>query len=251
MALAHNVMIRYLNSIYLQATGITDPKDVADFLFYCQSWHGIIHEHHAGEEKVFFPRLHALMGEDVMEDAVEEHKAFGAGVEEFHSYVSNTKPEEYDGTKLRSIIDSFAPALLKHLQAEIKKLIDVGEKFGGDKFQVLFDEFEAELMKESRKEWDPVSFDSIVSGLCTNYSAKHVVVPAGIGAVDRTYENGLHASWPPFPWFVPLMSKWIFSRKYSGSWRFSPCYNFKRKELQYVGDDYEQAVAMAVKLLQV
>lgn len=232
MALAHNMFIRYLNSIYLQATGISQPKDIADFLFYCQTWYKVIHEHHTGEEKVLFPRIDALTGEGSMEESAEEHKLFGDGIDEFYKYVSDTKPEEYDGAKLRSIIDSFAPALIKHLRAEVQKLIEVGEKVGGDKLQVLFDEFEAQIMKESRKEWDP-----------------HVIIPAGIGAMDREFEDGMHVSWPPFPWFVPLLSKWIFSRKHSGSWRFSPCHNFKRRELRFVGDDYEKAVVTAVNLL--
>ena len=156
MALAHNMFIRYLNSIYLQASGISQPKDIADFLFYCQTWYKVLHEHHTGEEKVLFPSIDAVTGEGSMEESAEEHKLFGDGTDEFYKYVSDTKPEEYDGTKLRSIIDGFAPALIKHLRAEVQKLIEVGEKLGGDKLQVLFDEFEAQIMKESRKEWDPV-----------------------------------------------------------------------------------------------
>ena len=158
MALSHNTFIRYLNSIYLQATGVTEAKDVADFLFYCQSWCSVIHEHHSSEEKMLFPRMEDYTGEKgIMDDAVEEHKAFNTGIDNFEKYVRETKPEEYDGKKLRALIDDFAPALTKHLRQEIGKLIVVGEQFGGDKLFETFDKFETELVKESRLQWDPVS----------------------------------------------------------------------------------------------
>jgi hemerythrin-like domain-containing protein len=158
MALAHNLLIRYLNSIYLQATGISKTKDVTDFLFYCQSWCSVIHEHHAGEEKPLFPRIEKLTGEtDIMEESVEEHKAFSAGIDEFERCVRDTSAEEFDGQKLRSLIDAFAPALLKHLRAEVSTLVTIGERYGGDKLHAIFDAFETEIMKESRATWDPVS----------------------------------------------------------------------------------------------
>lgn len=170
MALAHNLMIRYLNSIYLQATGVEKAKDISDFLFYCKTWCTTIHEHHEGEEKVFFPRIDEYSGEKgVMEDAVDEHKTFTPGLGEFEKYVSQTKPDDYDGKILRSLIDAFAPALVKHLGAEIWKLIDVGEKFGGDKLQTTFDAFEEELLNESRKLWDPVCFARPKYNTATNW----------------------------------------------------------------------------------
>jgi hemerythrin-like domain-containing protein len=164
MALAHNIMIRYLNSIYLQATGITQAKDIADFLFYCQSWCGVIHAHHSEEEKKLFPRMEAYTGEKgIMDDCVEEHKVFDTGIDNFEKYVRDAKPEEYDGKKLRTLIDDFAPALMKHLRQEIAKLIVVGEQFGGDKLYDTFDKFETELVKESRLQWDPVSFPFLLN----------------------------------------------------------------------------------------
>jgi hypothetical protein len=38
MALVHNVIIRALNSIYLQAPHVR-PEDVKDFLAYCFCWY--------------------------------------------------------------------------------------------------------------------------------------------------------------------------------------------------------------------
>lgn len=41
MAISHNVIIRALNSIYLQAPHV-QPKDVKDFLAYCYCWYQCI-----------------------------------------------------------------------------------------------------------------------------------------------------------------------------------------------------------------
>lgn len=38
MALVHNVLIRALNCIYLQAPNIKNPKDITDFLTFMHSW---------------------------------------------------------------------------------------------------------------------------------------------------------------------------------------------------------------------
>lgn len=171
MALAHNLMIRYLNSIYLQATGVRKHKDIADFLFYCQTWCGTIHEHHEGEETGFFPRIEEYSGEKgVMDQCVDEHHEFTAGIANFEKHVRDTKPEDYDGKQLREMIDSFAPALVRHLGAEILKLIEVGEKYGGEKIQTTFDKFEQELMKESRPKWDPVSILKINPNYCSRFN---------------------------------------------------------------------------------
>ena len=118
MAYPHNLMIRYLNSIYLQATGVTKPKDIADFLFYCQSWCGVVHEHHKEEETKFFPLVETYAGEKgIMDECLEEHRAFETGFHVFDEYVKKTKPEEYDGKKIRSLINDFAVPLVKHLRA--------------------------------------------------------------------------------------------------------------------------------------
>jgi hemerythrin-like domain-containing protein len=157
MALAHNIFLRYLNSIYLQATGIALSEDIEAFLRYCRAWCTIIHEHHQGEEKIFFPAIEEYTAkEGIMNTSVEQHKAFDSGIHEFEKYVTETLPDEYNGSKLRALIDDFAPALVKHLHAEISTLLSIGEKFGGDKLQKSYDEWEKQIIKESRAKSDPV-----------------------------------------------------------------------------------------------
>jgi hypothetical protein len=67
---------------------------------------------------------------------------------------------------------------------------------------------------------------------------QHRIFPAGLGANDLTFEGGKHAKWPPLPWFVPYLIKYVYFRRYAGSWRFSPCTLFGQpKELPFVVDE--------------
>ena len=58
-----------------------------------------------GEEEHFFPALNKLPGmEGLMDINIEQHKAFHPGLEKLDKYVSETKPEDYDGKVLKEII---------------------------------------------------------------------------------------------------------------------------------------------------
>lgn len=49
------------------------------------------------------------------------------------------------------------------------------------------------------------------------------------------HENGLHKNFPPFPFFMPYIVHYLWSRKNKGSWRFLPCDAWSRpKELPFV-----------------
>jgi hypothetical protein len=86
MALAHNGIIRGLNSIVLQAQRIPRENQAAtkDFLIYCQSWCESMHHHHAAEESGFFPNTAQFTGvEGIMERNIEQHRAFHTGIRGF------------------------------------------------------------------------------------------------------------------------------------------------------------------------
>lgn len=139
MAMAHNVMVRNLNSIYLQAANIHLPADIRDFIIFCQTVRETIHHHHSAEELVFFPAVAAYTGdENIMGVNLEQHKAFETGLEEFGEYVKTVKPEEFDGMKLKSIIEGFGEALSIHLTEEIPTLLAL-DKFGDAKLQIAWD----------------------------------------------------------------------------------------------------------------
>lgn len=125
MALAHNGMIRGLNSIYLQATNIP-PNDMtakSDFLTYCQCWCESMHHHHDAEEAEFFPSIEQISGmKGLMAQNVEQHRAFTPGFDKFHEYVKTCKAKDFDGSKLRSLVEDFSEPLTRHLADEIETL---------------------------------------------------------------------------------------------------------------------------------
>jgi len=131
MALAHNSFFRGLNAVYLQAPFIQLPKDVSDFLVYCQCWFEMVSHHHDAEESLFFPAIAAYSRqESIMEGNIEGHKAFHDGLARFGEYVYASKPDDYDGMELRKLIDVFAESFERHMRDEIKSLLAL-EKYGG------------------------------------------------------------------------------------------------------------------------
>jgi hemerythrin-like domain-containing protein len=147
MALAHNLLLRVLNSIYLQCTTPTLPTDIQDLLIYAQSWLDAIHHHHSCEETFFFPEIEAYTGEKgIMEKNVSQHEAFHPGLEEFKKYVYETKIEDYDGRKLRTIIDGFGNILMTHLNDEIETLMEL-ERFGGERLAEAWAQLEIKVQK--------------------------------------------------------------------------------------------------------
>jgi hemerythrin-like domain-containing protein len=159
MCLAHNLLLRWLNSIYLQAPHVKSPTDVSDFITYAQVWHESIHHHHAMEEEYFFPWIETYSGEKgIMDRNVQQHEAFHKGLEEFGEYVHNVKVEEYDGIKLRGVVDGFGEALKLHLREEIKTLIGL-ERFGGEKLSKTWDELEKKVQSDMK---DTVCFTPLL-----------------------------------------------------------------------------------------
>lgn len=125
MALAHNGILRGLNSIYLQAPHIPqeDLTSIRDFLTYCQCWGESMHHHHDAEEKEFFPDIESISGKKgIMERNIEQHRAFTPGFDVFQEYVRTCPPASYDGGKIRSLIEAFAEPLSQHLHDEIETL---------------------------------------------------------------------------------------------------------------------------------
>jgi hemerythrin-like domain-containing protein len=149
MALAHNGMIRGLNSIYLQAPLIpsSDITTVRDFLTYCQCWCESMHHHHDSEEEVFFPTIERISGiQGLMADNVEQHRAFTPGFHAFQEYAQTCAPKDYDGAKLRSLIESFAGPLTKHLHDEIETLRAL-DKYDSMQVRQAYKQFEKMMME--------------------------------------------------------------------------------------------------------
>lgn len=148
MSLAHNGIIRGLNSIYLQATRLprNDTTVAQDFLTYCQCWSESMHHHHDAEEKEFFPSIEAIAGiEGLMTQNVEQHRAFTPGFARFEEYCRTCPPAEYDGEKLKELVEGFAEPLTRHLGDEIETLRAL-DKYDSVRVRQAYQRFEKSLM---------------------------------------------------------------------------------------------------------
>jgi hemerythrin-like domain-containing protein len=123
MCLAHNTFIRSLNAIYIQATGVSSPKDISDFLVYCQCWYESVHHHHNLEETLLFPQMEeALNKPGLMTPNIEQHIAFHDAFDTWGKMCYSITPEQYDGREWRRMINEFSPAMMQHLHEEIETL---------------------------------------------------------------------------------------------------------------------------------
>jgi hemerythrin-like domain-containing protein len=148
MALAHNGIIRGLNSIYLQATHIPseDLDTIRDFLTYCQCWCESMHHHHDAEETVFFPSIEQISNvQGIMERNIAQHRAFTPGFDLFQEYARNCLPKDYSGRKITSLIEDFAEPLTRHLHDEIETLLGL-DIYNSGRIRQAYQRFEKSLM---------------------------------------------------------------------------------------------------------
>lgn len=147
MAMAHNGIVRGLNSIFLQSTQISrgDSTTTQDFLTYCQCWCESMHHHHDVEEKTFFPAIEKLSGQPgLMQQNVEQHAAFTPGFNAFHEYVAKCSANEYAGQEIRRLIEAFAGPLTQHLRDEIHTLRALA-KYDSDSVRKAYSDLDSRL----------------------------------------------------------------------------------------------------------
>ncbi|KAK9418892.1 hypothetical protein SUNI508_07664 [Seiridium unicorne] len=124
MALAHNVLVRGLNSIHGQARYVK-PEDQKDFLGYAKNFVNVLTTHHDCEEESLFVAIEKMSGE-----------ADGA--------------EAYDGDRVVKIIDGFGGPLFQHLINEIQCLVEL-RRFGPERMKGLADALKAEGQAHLKK----------------------------------------------------------------------------------------------------
>ncbi len=127
MALAHNSILRSLNASMNQCQAVkAGTTAAADFLVYNQCIYEVLKQHHDIEEEYLFGALESLMGvPGSMDQNLQEHKDFEAGLDKFRQYVFDTPAEKYDGSKLHSLLGGFGKIVEKHLHNEIPTLLDL------------------------------------------------------------------------------------------------------------------------------
>lgn len=133
MSMVHNVILRGINAIYNQALGVSargTAKDKMDFAQFGQRWGEMVGQHHDSEEQMLFPEINEMTKSPGLMDAnVNEHQLFHTGLDEFMGYLKTVTDGEveFDGEKLRAIVDTFMPQLRDHLENEIDTLVELSK----------------------------------------------------------------------------------------------------------------------------
>ncbi|KAL7917114.1 hemerythrin HHE cation binding domain-containing protein [Trichoderma austrokoningii] len=210
MANVHNMILRGLNSIYLQAPFVK-PEDEKSFLGYSSCFYDLLHVHHGGEEDILFPAVVEMSGEkNIMDQNIEQHRIFHQGLEDYNAYIQAclAGAEKYDGAKLITIIDGFGLELASHLAQEITTLLDL-RKFGS----------KMDKLEENFEYW-------------SNKDMSNLAVPGalswGFFNHDKQFESGLWQNWPPAPAPVVFIVRWVAYWVHSDWWRFAPCDRYGR-----------------------
>ncbi|KAI9167117.1 hypothetical protein HJFPF1_03241 [Paramyrothecium foliicola] len=213
MSIVHNWIIRGINSVYVQCENVAargTAKDKADFANYAKAWSDLIEEHHHTEETLFFPEVNALAGvPGLMDGNVDEHKLFHDGLGTYREYVDKirNRGEELDGAKLRGIIDSFMPAVQDHLHHEIGTLVGL-EKYSE---------------KADWADWFSKKVQQIIGNSMKDSVYRADVFPLSFVLHDGTYEDSIWAAYPPIPWLMQVLLRFMFMGKRKDWWRFAPC----------------------------
>ncbi|KAF8153175.1 hypothetical protein B0H34DRAFT_800411 [Crassisporium funariophilum] len=196
MSLAHNLIIRGINSIWINAP-LVKPGDVVAFAGYTLACLKMIHEHHEGEEKVVFPRLQSKLD---MGHNVEQHEAFHDHMVALEEYMTKVHAgqEKYDAERTRRMVKDFADPLVEHLTEEIPTI-------SPKKLSV----FTAEELTE---------MNNALGEHIKNGGGFFTVFPFGM----TTHNRQEAPDWPPVPWVIKwfaLNIGYFVNRSY---WKFSP-----------------------------
>jgi hypothetical protein len=201
MCHVHNMFIRAMNSIYLQSPFVSTPTDIADLLFYAKTLVKTIDVHHESEENYFFSDLAAYTkNPKIMAVNQAQHAGFHGGLHKLGEYCSTTSPADFSYSTFKSIIDSFATALFKHLSDEIPSILALKD--------ISSEDLKAIWAKTEKHAIDAGRFDEMF--------------PLAFGCIDNGFEEGRH-KFPPVPGFVRYVVKYWFARKHRSVWRFNPC----------------------------
>ena len=105
-----------------------------------------MHHHHDAEEQDFFPSIAKITGvPDIMERNIEQHRTFTPGFEAFQEYAKSCAPKDYDGQKLKGLVEGFAEPLNRHLHDEIETLRAL-DQYDSEKVRQAYKRLEKILM---------------------------------------------------------------------------------------------------------
>lgn len=222
MVKAHNLLLRGLNSIYLQAPYVSIPADIKDFFIFCRAWIHTVTVHHSYEDRIFFPDIIKLTGrEDIVSGEQELHRVLHEGLERFEDWIRGVEADmqkwDWAGENgLKAVLDSFANTFVRHLREEVDMLRSLKD-YDSQQLLDAWNHTEDEVIKTVTKDaLVRSSFLISLRRMLTFSYGQYDKIPAGLGCVDKR-------EWvPPLPWFMPYLVNWWYSRRHRGAWRFCP-----------------------------
>jgi hypothetical protein len=109
----------------------------------------------------------------LMEGNVEQHRAFTPGFEAFERYVRECEAEEFDGQKLRELVEEFAEALVKHLHEEIETLRAL-EVYDSARLREAYEVFVKSLMATDNVSPPPACLPALYPSLRRSFIQTHI-----------------------------------------------------------------------------
>ncbi|KDR77178.1 hypothetical protein GALMADRAFT_139192 [Galerina marginata CBS 339.88] len=117
LSLTHNVILRALNAIWLNAFLVL-PADEGDFMGFGLACLSMIRSHHETQEKVVFPILQEKID---MRMNVVQHIEFDELLKDLETYLRKVqnKQEPYDSGRLLELRAALGSRLVQHLHDEV------------------------------------------------------------------------------------------------------------------------------------
>ncbi|TVY93828.1 Sterol-4-alpha-carboxylate 3-dehydrogenase, decarboxylating [Lachnellula willkommii] len=204
MAMTHNTIFRALNSIYYQALKIVPgSQETVDFLTYCSIVFEFMHHHNLSEEHYYFPDIQKHTGNsELMQSNIQQHRKIDDAFETLQKYAELVPRDKYDGLKLCSLMDDFAPVYQEHMTAEINTILDLHDKIDS-----------VSLRKIDKKMRDEAE----------NYSDIFKAAPLYLGCQDRNFTvDGEKIHFPEVSFLAAYFVDLVLSHRHRGAWRFNP-----------------------------
>ncbi|KAF8153176.1 hypothetical protein B0H34DRAFT_95255 [Crassisporium funariophilum] len=196
MALTHNVIIRALNQIWLNAP-LVKPEDETALAGYGLTCLELVHIHHAGEEKVIFPQLQSRLD---MGQNWEQHHALEKPMMAFQVHLQNVhdKIEQYDSEKLLRLLRAVAGPLVWHLHEEIPTISP--ERMGAFTSQEL-----TKLVHD---------LEEYLQGLAESTTLFPFIM--------TNHDRSDAPDWPPVPTHIKWFGAHVGFHRHHQYWKFSP-----------------------------
>lgn len=158
--------------------------------------------HFALEDTQIFPGLEFVKGapKGKLPHEPKQRQAFKSNIQIFITHCGSTKGEDYDSTKFRALINTFAEPFVSHLHSEILVLLDldVCDEAGSKALLAVIDKGEEAAAMQD----------------------KFIVPPMVMGLCDNTFKG--EKNWPGLPFGTGYVINYVLSWKHQGAWRFLP-----------------------------